>query len=126
MMEFQLTQEYLGFSTHLVYEAPLMKECLDQDTYKQGKNSTVARILEGKYNSKLITGMAGVANIGTDINWCGHPFAQANWYAFGRLAWDPEQKAATIADDWLRMTFSQDQRFIDPMKKEMLNSRKIR
>jgi alpha-glucuronidase len=123
MMEFQLTQEYLGFSTHLVYEAPLMKECLNQDTYAYGKNSTVARILEGKYNADLITGMAGVANIGTDMNWCGHPFAQSNWYAFGRLAWDPDQESAVIADDWLRMTFSLDQRFISPMKTLMMNSR---
>ncbi|WP_448701383.1 alpha-glucuronidase family glycosyl hydrolase [Mucilaginibacter sp. AW1-3] len=123
MLEVQLTQEYLGFSTHLVYEAPLFKECLNADTYAQGKNSTVARVLEGKYNPNLITGMAGVANIGTDINWCGHPFAQANWYCFGRLAWDPEQTASDIADDWLRMTFTNDSRFIDPMKREMLQSR---
>ncbi|EHQ25330.1 Glycosyl hydrolase 67 middle domain protein [Mucilaginibacter paludis DSM 18603] len=123
MLELQLTQEYLGFSTHLVYEAPLFKECMDADTYRQGKNSTVARILEGVYNPKLITGMAGVANIGTDVNWCGHPFAQANWYAFGRLAWNPQASAAAIADDWLRMTFSSEKVFIDPMKREMLQSR---
>jgi len=123
MLEVQLTQEYLGFSTHLVYEAPLFKECLNADTYAQGKNSTVARILEGKYNSKLITGMAGVANIGTDLNWCGHPFAQANWYCFGRLAWNPQETATNIADDWLRMTFTNDSRFVAPMKQEMLQSR---
>ncbi len=85
MMEFQLTQEYLGFSTHLVYLAPLFKECLDADTYSKGKGSPV---------SGTITGMAGVANIGNDINWCGHPFAQSNWYAFGRLAWDPSLSSA--------------------------------
>ena len=123
MLELQLTQEYLGFSTHLVYEAPLFKECLNSDTYAYGKNSTVGRILEGKYNPDLITGMAGVANIGTDMNWCGHPFAQANWYAFGRLAWNPESSAAVIADDWLRMTFSNEQAFVNPMKREMLQSR---
>lgn len=123
MMEFQLTQEYLGFSTHLVYEAPLFKECLGSDTYANGKGTTVARIVEGKYNSKLITGMAGVANIGTDMNWCGHPFAQANWYAFGRLAWNPEQSSAAIADDWLRMTFTNSPAFVKPMKNIMLQSR---
>lgn len=123
MLELQLTQEYLGFSTHLVYEAPLFKECLDADTHTSGKNSTVGRILEGIYNPKLITGMAGVANIGTDVNWCGHPFAQANWYAFGRLAWNPQASAAAIADDWLRMTFSTEKAFIGPMKREMLQSR---
>lgn len=123
MLELQLTQEYLGFSTHLVYEAPLFKECLGSDTYTHGKNSTVSHIIEGKYNPALLTGMAGVANIGTDINWCGHPFAQANWYAFGRLAWDPELDAASIADDWLRMTFSDQDKFITPMKREMMRSR---
>ncbi|OCX54845.1 alpha-glucuronidase [Mucilaginibacter sp. PPCGB 2223] len=123
MLELQLTQEYLGFSTHLVYEAPLFKECLNADTYTAGPNSTVEHILEGRYNPKLITGMAGVANIGTDINWCGHPFAQANWYSFGRLAWNPGLSATKIADDWLRMTFTNDHHFIEPMKREMLQSR---
>jgi alpha-glucuronidase len=123
MMEFQLTQEYLGFSTHLVYEAPLFTECLQSDTYTQGKGSTVSRVITGGFNKKLITGMAGVANIGTDVNWCGHPFAQANWYAFGRFAWNPDLSPATIADDWLRMTFTNDNGFVSPVKKIMLQSR---
>jgi alpha-glucuronidase len=123
MVEFQLTQEYLGFSTHLVFEAPLFKECLDADTYAMGKGTSVASILEGKYNRKLITGMAGVANIGSDINWCGHPFAQANWFAFGRLAWNPGQSSGEIADEWLRMTFNNDPDFVKPMKRVMLQSR---
>ena len=123
MMEFQLTQEYLGFSTNLVYEAPLFKECLESDTYAMGKGSTVTKVITGKYNAKLITGMAGVANIGSDINWCGHPFAQANWYAFGRLAWNPDLSSANIASDWLRMTFTNNPAFISPMKKMMLQSR---
>lgn len=123
MMEFQLTQEYLGFSTNLVYEAPLFKECLESDTYAMGKGSTVAKVIRGKYNAKLITGMAGVANIGSDINWCGHPFAQANWYAFGRLAWNPDLSSADVASDWLRMTFTNNPAFISPMKTIMLQSR---
>ncbi|MES2277516.1 MAG: alpha-glucuronidase family glycosyl hydrolase [Bacteroidota bacterium] len=123
MPELQLTQEYLGFSTHLVYEAPLIKECLDADTYTHGKGSTVAKIISGGFNKKLITGMAGVANIGSDMSWCGHPFAQANWYAFGRLAWGPGQTSAAIADDWLRMTFTNDNRFVNPVKSLMLQSR---
>jgi alpha-glucuronidase len=123
MMEFQLTQEYLGFSTHLVYEAPLFTECLQSDTYTQGKGSTVSRVITGSFNKKLITGMAGVANIGADVNWCGHPFAQANWYAFGRLAWNPDLSPAIIADDWLRMTFTNDNGFVSPVKKIMLESR---
>lgn len=123
MLEVQLTQEYLGFSTHLVYEAPLFKEVLNADTYAAGKGTTISKIIEGKYNPKLITGMAGVANIGTDINWCGHPFAQANWYCFGRLAWNPESTSDEIADDWLRMTFSNNTQFVGPIKREMLQSR---
>jgi alpha-glucuronidase len=123
MMEFQLTQEYLGFSTHLVYEAPLFAECLQSDTYTHGKGSTVARVIKGDFSKKLITGMAGVANIGTDLNWCGHPFAQANWYAFGRMAWNPDQSPAAIAGDWLKMTFTNDAGFVSPVKKFMLISR---
>jgi alpha-glucuronidase len=123
MLEFQLTQEYLGFSTNLVYEAPLFKECLESDTYAMGKGSTVANIITGKLNPKLITGMAGVANIGSDVNWCGHPFAQANWYAFGRLAWNPAQSSATIAADWLKMTFTNQPAFVAPMQSIMLQSR---
>ncbi|PWK78857.1 alpha-glucuronidase [Mucilaginibacter oryzae] len=123
MMEFQLTQEYLGFSTHLVYEAPLFAECLQADTYRYGKGTTVSRIIKGDFNRKLITGMTGVANIGSDLNWCGHPFAQANWYAFGRLAWNPDQSPANIAADWLRMTFNNDESFLSPVKKIMLQSR---
>lgn len=123
MLELQLTQEYLGFSTHLVFLAPLIKECLNSDTYAAGQGSTVADILTGKLNPRLITGIAGVANIGTDVNWCGHPFAQANWYAFGRLAWNPKLSAAAVADDWLRMTFSNNLAFVTPVKKFMLESR---
>lgn len=88
MMEFQITQEYLGQSTNLVYLANMYKECLDSDTYQYGKGSTVATIIDGTSTKQKLTAIAGVTNIGTDRNWCGHPFAQANWYAFGRLAWD--------------------------------------
>jgi alpha-glucuronidase len=125
MMEFQLTQEYLGFATHLVYEAPLFKECLDSDTYAKGKGSTVAKVVDGSLDHHTLSGMAGVANIGSDINWSGHPFAQANWYALGRMAWDHELSSAAVADEWLRMTFSNDPSFIEPIKKMMLNSREI-
>jgi alpha-glucuronidase len=125
MMEFQLTQEYLGFSTHLVYLAPLFKECLDADTYENGKGSAVAKIIDGTLEDHNITGMAGVANIGSDINWTGHPFAQANWYALGRLAWDHNLTSAEIADEWIRQTFTNDPRFVDTVKKIMLASREI-
>src|SRR5262249_16249709 len=72
-----------------------------------------------------VTGMAGVANIGTDRNWCGHPFLQANWYAFGRLAWDHDLTAAQIADEWIRQTFSNNKAFIEPVKNIMLTSREM-
>ncbi|MBX2917052.1 MAG: alpha-glucuronidase [Cyclobacteriaceae bacterium] len=108
MMEFQITQEYLGQSTNLVYLANLFKEVLDTDTYQFGKGSTVAKVLDGSATGQKLTAMAGVTNIGSDRNWCGHPFAQANWYAFGRLAWDHQLSSQQIADEWTRMTFSND------------------
>ncbi len=123
MMEFQITQEYLGFSTHLVYLPKLYQEVLESDTYGKGKGSTVAKIIDGTMDNHKITGIAGVANIGNDINWTGHPFAQANWYGFGRLAWNPYQDSETIAEDWLRMTFSNEEKFIKPVKEMMLESR---
>jgi alpha-glucuronidase len=123
MMEFQLTQEYLGQGTHLVFLAPLFRECLQSDTYAKGKGSEVARIVDGSLENHTISGMAGVSNTGTDRNWCGHPFAQANWYAFGRLAWDLSLTADVIAEEWLRMTFTNDEAFIGPVKQMMLGSR---
>jgi alpha-glucuronidase len=123
MMEFQITQEYLGCATHLVYLAPLYEECLDADTYVKGEGSTVAKVVDGSLNSHKYSGMAGVSNIGNDINWCGHPFAQANWYAYGRLAWNPENSSEKIADEWIRQTFTNNQKFIDVVKPMMMNSR---
>jgi len=125
MMEFQLTQEYLGFATHLVYLAPLFKECLDADTYANGKGSTVARVIDGSLNKHVVTGMAAVANIGNTINWTGHPFAQANWYAFGRLAWNHEVSSAQIAEEWIRQTFTNTKPDVDTIKNMMLASREI-
>lgn len=104
-MEFQITQEYLGQATQLVYLAPLFKECLDADTYRPAEGSTVARIIDGSLYEKELTAMAGVSNIGTDRNWTGHPFGQANWYAFGRLAWDHTLSSEEIATEWIRLTF---------------------
>ena len=125
MMEFQLTQEYLGQGTHLVYEAPLFKEALNADTYSKGKGSTVTKVVDGSLNNFSINGIASVSNIGNDINWCGHPFAQANWYATGRLCWDPDLSSEKIADEWIRQTFSNDPAFTEPVKKIMLQSREV-
>jgi alpha-glucuronidase len=125
MMEFQLTQEYLGFATHLVYLAPLFKECLDADTYTKGKGSTVARVVDGSLENHSLTGIAGVANIGNDRNWTGHPFAQANWYALGRLAWNPSLSSETIAEEWIRATFTNDEKSVPTLKDMMLASREV-
>lgn len=122
MMEFQITQEYLGQSTQLVYEAPLFKEVLETDTYQGGKGATVARVIDGDLHHYPQTGIAGVANIGNDRNWTGHPFGQANWYAFGRLAWDYDLSAAQIADEWIKQTFSCDTVLVATTKKIMLSS----
>ncbi|MBC6997325.1 alpha-glucuronidase family glycosyl hydrolase [Cytophaga sp. FL35] len=123
MMEFQITKEYLGFSTHMVYLPKLYEEVLEADTYQEGKGSTVAKVLDGSLQGQQITGMAGVANIGNDLNWTGHPFGQADWYGFGRQAWNPYLDSEKIADEWLRMTFSTDEKFIEPIKEMMVTSR---
>ncbi|WP_433835971.1 alpha-glucuronidase family glycosyl hydrolase [Flavobacterium anhuiense] len=123
MMEFQITQEYLGFSTHLVFLPKLFQEVLESDTYQKGKGSTVAKVVDGTLYQNKLTGIAGVANIGNDLNWTGHPFAQANWYGFGRLAWNPYLDSETIADEWLRSTFSNDENFVKPVKNMMIESR---
>lgn len=122
MVEFQITQEYLGFSNHLAYLAPLYKECLDSDTYSDGKGSTIARITDGTLRPSKYTAIAGVANIGEDTNWTGHHFAQANWYCFGRLAWNHTLSSEQIAEEWLLQTFSHDIGFVEPIKNMMLES----
>lgn len=123
MMEFQITQEYLGFATHLVYLGTLFSEALQADTYSHGPNSTVARVIDGSLNKQKLTAIAGVANTGTAINWTGHPFAQANWYAYGRLAWDPDADAEVIAADWLRRTLGNDSSLVDTLLPMMMESR---
>lgn len=123
MLEFQITQEYLGYATNLAYLGPLFEECLDADTYTKGKGTTVANVLEDYNRSHGISGIAGVANIGTDINWCGHLFGQSNWYTFGRMAWNPELSSEEVADEWLRMTFNNNTSFVNPIKEMMQQSR---
>ena len=105
-LEVQITQEYLGQSVHLVYLGPMWKEVLDADTYALGPGSTVARAVDGSLYGHGDSCIIGVANTGSDRNWCGHHFAQANWYAFGRLAWDHRLSAEAIAREWIRMTWS--------------------
>lgn len=123
MVEFQITQEYLGFSNHLVFLAPLFKETLENDTYSDGQGSTIAKITDGTLRPAKITAISAVANIGEDTSWTGHHFAQANWYAFGRLAWNHQLSSEQIADEWIKMTFTDDQNFLAPVKEMMLSSR---
>ena len=123
MMEFQITKEYLGFATHLVYLGALYEEVLKADTYAKGPGSTVASVIDGTLQGYARTGIAGVANTGDDRDWCGSTFDQANWFAFGRLAWDPEASARAIAKDWLAMTFTDDARFVEPALGMMMRSR---
>jgi alpha-glucuronidase len=121
--EFQITQEYLGFSNHLVFLAPMWREFLDSDTYAKGRGSTVTRVVDGSLYRQRITGIAGVANTGTDRNWTGHPFLQANWYAFGRLAWNPDLSSQQIAGEWIAMTLTHDPRASSAIARVMLESR---
>jgi alpha-glucuronidase len=123
MLEVQITKEYLGFATHLAYLAPLYEEVLRADTFVKGKGSTVARVIDGSLHGYTHTGMAGVSNIGTDRNWTGSIFDQANWYAFGRLAWDHALTSQAIAEEWLRMTFTSDPAFVQPVTAMMMSSR---
>ena len=105
-LELQVTKEYLGFSTHLAYLGTLWEEVLSADTYAYGQGSTVAKVVDGALTGEPLTAIAGVSNIGSDRNWTGSHFDQANWYAFGRLAWNPEASAERIARDWAALTFS--------------------
>jgi alpha-glucuronidase len=123
MIEFQVTKEYLGFATHLVYLGPLFQEVLDSDTGAAKRDATVADVVEGRVTRQRLTGMAGVANIGTDRDWTGSPFNGANWYAYGRFAWDPEGSAEAYAREWAAMTFTPDPRLVDPVTSMMMGSR---
>jgi alpha-glucuronidase len=114
LAELQVTQEYLGHSSHLVYLAPLWSEFLNTDTCAKGPGSRV---------SKFIEGIAGVANTGSARNWCGHQFAQANWHAYGRLAWNPELSPETLAEEWARMTWGNSKNVVGVIKAMMLASR---
>ncbi len=93
MAELQIAPEYFGKHRHLVYFAPMWKEFFDADTHAKGPGSTVAKVVDGSVHGYALSGVAGVANTGSDRNWTGHDFSQANWYAFGRLAWDPDLSA---------------------------------
>ena len=122
MPEFQITQEYLGFSNHLVFLASMWREVLDADTYAKGPGSTVAKVADGTLYGQRLTGIAGVANTGSDRNWTGHHFLQANWYAFGRLAWNPDLSSRQIAEEWIKMTFTSEPKATETIARIMLES----
>lgn len=121
-MEMQITQEYLGQAVHLVYLAPMWKEVLDADTCALGQGSAVAGIIDGSLFQKPDSAIVGVANTGSGRNWCGHHFAQANWYAFGRLAWDHRLSSEVICSEWIRMTWPHDPEVSEVIRKMMLGS----
>ncbi|MEP6621928.1 MAG: alpha-glucuronidase family glycosyl hydrolase [bacterium] len=123
MMELQITKEYLGQDTHLAYLGPMFEEVLRADTYAKGKGSSVARVIDGSLQGYKRTGIAGVANVGNDRNWTGSEFNQANWYAFGRLSWNHELSASAVADEWIRMTLSNDPAVVARVRHMMLISR---
>ena len=122
MPELQITQEYLGFSNHLVFLAPMWREFLDSDTHARGAGSTVTKVVDGSLYGQRLTGIAGVANTGSARNWTGHDFAQSNWYAFGRLAWNPDLKSEAIAREWIALTFTSDRTASDKLTRLMIES----
>ncbi|HBG27549.1 MAG: alpha-glucuronidase [Planctomycetes bacterium GWF2_41_51] len=121
-LELQITQEYLGHANHLVYLSPMWKETLDWDTYANGPSSTVSKIIDGSLYKFEDSAIVAVTNTGSDRNWTGHHIAQANWFAFGRLAWNYRLSDDEICDQWVKMTFSNDPAFVEPVKKMMLGS----
>lgn len=123
MLELQITKEYLGNNTNLVYLGPLYQEVMESDTLAKGPGSTVARVIDGNLDGQTLTGIAGVANTGADLDWCGSIFDQANWYVFGRMAWNPNASARTIAEQWVRMTFGNDPAVVGPIVDMMMGSR---
>ena len=123
VLEVELTKEYLGQATHLAYLGPMWEEVLKADTFAKGPGSTVARVVDGSLDHHTLSGISGVANIGSDRDWTGSDFNQANWYVFGRMAWNPDVTAREVADDWVRMTFSNDPAFVKPVVDMMMGSR---
>lgn len=125
VLEFQITQEYTGQQRHLCYLVPQWKEVLNFDTHAKGQGSTVQAIADGSLFHSKYSGFAAVSNIGRDMNWTGHSLAQANFYGYGRLAWDPELSAEQIADEWIRMTFGRNPEVMKTLRSMMDASWKI-
>ena len=122
MLEFQVTQEYLGNGNHLVYKGPMYKEILDSETYAKSGSAKVGELVAGEVYDYNLSGMAAVTNPGIERNWTAHPFVQSSWYTYGRLAWDYNLRAEQTAEEWIRMTFSNDQEVVSSLMKIMLQS----
>jgi alpha-glucuronidase len=123
VMEFQITKEYLGYATHLAYLGTMFEETLRSDTARAPGGLTVAQVVEGAQTPGRPTGMAGVANIGSERTWSGSHFDQANWYAYGRLAWNPQASSRAIAREWAAQTFTREPHALDEIVGVMTMSR---
>lgn len=122
ILELQITQEYTGQQRHLCYLVPQWKEILDFDTYAQGANSTVAKIIEGKVFPQVYSGITAVVNVGNDANWTGHTLAQANLYGYARLAWNPTFSAEQITKEWIVATFGSEPEVVQTISDILLTS----
>lgn len=121
-IELQVTQEYTGQQRHLCFLAPMWKEVLDFDMQAEGEHTPVKDLVSGRVFHRSLGGFVGVANVGMDANWLGHPLAMANLYSFGRLAWDPKSSASTLADEWTRLTFGSDPMVVSTITAMLLAS----
>ncbi|MGD0251679.1 MAG: alpha-glucuronidase family glycosyl hydrolase [Verrucomicrobiota bacterium] len=121
-IELQITQEYLGQQRHLCFEVPMWKETLDFDLHARGANTPVKALVAGKVFGQPTGGIAGVANVGLDTNWLGHPLAMANLYGFGRLAWNPDLSSEQIAREWTKLTFGHDPQVVRTISDMQLDS----
>lgn len=121
-LELQITQEYTGQQKHLCYLIPMWKEVLDFDTYAKGKDTTVKQVVGGSVFNNKYGGVAGVVNVGDDINWTGLQLAQSNLYGYGRLIWNPNLTSEEITEEWVRMTFSNDKTVVDTISNMLLKS----
>lgn len=125
LLEFQITQEYLGQQKDLCYLVPMWKEVLDFDTHTSGEGSTVKAIANGSLYQSKISGIAAVANIGDDENWTGHNLAQANLFGYGRLTWNPDYSSEEIADEWITLTFGHEEKVKSVISSMLISSRTI-
>lgn len=122
MIEFPITKEYMGQAADLAYLGVRYREILQSDTFEHGPGSTVAKVLEGEVDPHGLSGAAGVANTGSDRNWTGSIFNQANWYAYGRFAWDPESSPRAVAEEWTRQTFNGNPRVVSVVTDMLMQS----